>query len=181
VSGAIGFFVILRAPCRLTDPIAGYSCEAKPIPPLNSEQASKGDVSGGLTLIFAVRICSLRTMPIYSGLPMNRIDQDTEQAVRRFLGLIAHRYAIEGAILFGSRARGAHSPDSDADVAVLLKGEPQRSLPIRLDMADSAYDVLFETGINISPTPVWLDEWEHPERHANPALLRNISQEGIWL
>ncbi len=51
---------------------------------------------------------------------MNRLDGDTEAAVRRFLGLIADRYDTAGAIVFGSRARGTHRPDSDADVAVLL-------------------------------------------------------------
>ena len=110
---------------------------------------------------------------------MTRIDPDTEEAVRRFLGLIADRYDIACAILYGSRARGTHRPDSDADVAVLLKGEHQRFLTTKLAMADIAYDVLLETGINISPLPVWLDEWEHPENYSNPALLRNIANEGI--
>lgn len=112
---------------------------------------------------------------------MNRIDHDTEEAVRYFLTLIANRYDIAGSILYGSRARGTHRPDSDADVAVLLKGKHQRVLPTTLAMADVAYDVLLETGINISPLPVWLDEWEHPENYSNPALLHNIVREGIRL
>jgi hypothetical protein len=45
-------------------------------------------------------------------------------------------------------------------------------------MADVAFDVLLETGINITPLPVWLDEWEHPKTSSNPALLRNIAREG---
>lgn len=70
---------------------------------------------------------------------------------------------------------------SDADVAVLLSGGHQRFLTTALAMADVAYDVLLETGINISPLPVWLDEWEHQEAYPNPALLWNIAQEGIRL
>ncbi|MCK0506611.1 nucleotidyltransferase domain-containing protein [Aromatoleum anaerobium] len=112
---------------------------------------------------------------------MNRIDHCTEEAIRRFLALIASRYDTAGAIVYGSRARGTHRPDSDADVAVLLKGEHQRVLTTTLAMADVAYDVLLETGINISPLPVWLDEWEHPENFSNPALLRNIAREGVRL
>lgn len=111
----------------------------------------------------------------------NRIDRNTEQAVQRFLALIADRYDMAGAIVFGSRARGTHRPDSDADVAVLLKGEHQRALKTTLAMADVAYDVLLETGINISPLPVWLDDWEHPENFSNPALLHNIAREGVRL
>lgn len=112
---------------------------------------------------------------------MGHIDHETEEAVRRFLALIASRYDMAGAVIYGSRARGTHRPDSDADVAVLLRGEHQRVLPTTLAMADVAYDVLLETGINISPLPVWMDEWEHPERFSNPALLRNIAQEGVRL
>lgn len=112
---------------------------------------------------------------------MKHIDHATEEAVRRFIGLIADRYAMAGAIVFGSRARGTHRPGSDADVAVLLSGEHQRFLSTKLAMADVAFDVLLETGINISPLPVWLDEWEHPENYSNPSLLLNIAREGVRL
>ena len=110
-----------------------------------------------------------------------QIDHDTEEAVRRFLALLGDRYNMAGAIVYGSRARGTHRADSDADVAVLLSGEHQRFLPTKLAMSDVAFDVLLETGINISPLPVWLDEWEHPETYSNPALLQNIAREGVRL
>ena len=112
---------------------------------------------------------------------MNRIDHNTEEAVHRFLALIASRYDVVEAIVYGSRARGTHRPDSDVDVAVLLRGEHQRFLTAKLEMADIAFDVLLETGILISPLPVWLDEWENPESYSNPALLRNIHREGVRL
>jgi hypothetical protein len=44
-----------------------------------------------------------------------------------------------------------------------------------------AYDVLLETGINVAPLPIWLDEWNHPENYSNPALLHNIAKEGVRL
>lgn len=112
---------------------------------------------------------------------MNRIDPDTEQTVRRFLALIAGRYDMAEAIVYGSRARGTHRSDSDADVAVLLRGEPQRLLDTKLDMATTAFDVMLDTGILVSPLPIWLVEWDHPEDYSNPALLRNIDREGIRL
>jgi predicted nucleotidyltransferase len=82
-------------------------------------------------------------------------------------------------IVYGSRARGDHRPDSDADVAVLLVGAHKPFLDTKLKMSDAAYDILLDTGINISPLPVWLDEWEHPETYVNPALLANIAREGV--
>ncbi|MFC3853618.1 nucleotidyltransferase domain-containing protein [Salinispirillum marinum] len=112
---------------------------------------------------------------------MYSIDCHTEQAVRRFLELISNRFELAGAIVFGSRARGTHRSDSDADVAVLLRGPHQRFLTAKLNMADIAFDVLLETDILISPLPVWLDEWEHPENYSNPDLLRTIAREGVRL
>jgi hypothetical protein len=48
-------------------------------------------------------------------------------------------------------------------------------------MAQVAFDVVLETGINISPLPVWFDEWEHPESYSDPALLHNIAREEVRL
>lgn len=109
------------------------------------------------------------------------IDPDTEKAARAFVAKVASQYDLAGAILFGSRARRSHRPNSDADIAVLLHGQRGKFLDTKLALADIAYDVLLETGVLIQPLPVWEDEWEHPERYTNPALLRNIDREGVRL
>jgi hypothetical protein len=49
----------------------------------------------------------------------------------------------------------------------------------RSALSDLAYDVLLETGVLIQSLPIWEDDWNHPERHLSPALLRNISREGV--
>ena len=113
--------------------------------------------------------------------PPTRIDETTAVAMRLFMKRIAVDYETAGAILFGSRARRTHRADSDADVVVLLSGKHARFLPTKLAMSDVAFDVLLETGINISPFPVWLDEWAHPESYSNPELLRSIAREGVRL
>ena len=113
--------------------------------------------------------------------PPTRIDETTAVAMRLFMKRIAVDYETAGAILFGSRARRTHRADSDADVAVLLSGAHARFLPTKLAMSDVAFGVLLETGINISPFPVWLDEWAHPECYSNPELLRSIAREGVCL
>jgi len=111
----------------------------------------------------------------------SKLDPQTEQAVRRFLEVAQEQFHPKGAIVFGSRARGTHRVDSDADVAVLLDGEYAGLVSTKMAMANLAFDVLMETGINISPLPVWMDQWEHPERFSNPSLLENIAREGIRL
>jgi predicted nucleotidyltransferase len=109
------------------------------------------------------------------------IDAETLNAANAFLEMVAARYDMAGAILFGSRARKSHRPDSDADVAVLLHGLPGKFVATKLAMADIAYDVLLNTGIRIQPLPIWEAEWNHPEGYSNPRLLQNIGREGIRL
>jgi len=55
---------------------------------------------------------------------------------------IASQYDIADAIVFGSRARHNHTPYSDADIAILLRGKPGKFVLTKLAMADIAYDVL---------------------------------------
>ena len=109
------------------------------------------------------------------------LDQATLAATNAFMERIGGKYSIEGAILFGSRARRTHSDDSDADVAVLLRDHSEVDMATRLAMADIAFDVLMDTGVLVTPIPIWMDEWNHPENHSNPQLLDNIKREGIPL
>lgn len=109
------------------------------------------------------------------------MDPNTERAARAFLDKVASQYALAGAILFGSRARHTHRSDSDADIAVVLHGAPGRRIDAALRMADIAFDVMLETGVLVEALPLWEDEWEHPERFANPALIEHIRHEGMRL
>lgn len=107
------------------------------------------------------------------------MDTLTELTVRKFSDSIKSRYDVAGMILFGSRARQAHGFDSDADVAVLLKSQNKKSLTIKLEMADIAFDIMLETGILVSPLPINIHQWENPSSSGNPQLLKNIRKEGI--
>ena len=51
------------------------------------------------------------------------IDPETARAASMFVERVSTQYPINGAILIGSRARGGFRPDSDADIAVLLRGQ----------------------------------------------------------
>lgn len=100
---------------------------------------------------------------------------------RQFLENVSRHFDVKGGYLFGSRARGDSHEESDADIAVLLKGPKGDFIDSKLSMDDIAYDTLLETGIRIQPLPVWEEEWEHPQQFSNPYLLRNITQDGIPL
>jgi predicted nucleotidyltransferase len=81
-------------------------------------------------------------------------------------------------VLFGSRSRGEARSDSDIDVAVVLRELRDRRAD-RDRLADLAYDAIVETSMDIQTVPVSLDEWEHPEHHTNPALIRAIKRDGV--
>ena len=111
----------------------------------------------------------------------DRLDAETERAARLFVARVSSQYEVVGAVVFGSRARRSHRPDSDTDIAILLRGKRGPFLGTKLALADIAFDVLLETGILIQPLPVWEDDWEDPDHAANPRLIRNIAREGIRL
>ena len=107
------------------------------------------------------------------------MNSDTEHSAKMFLARVRKTYPLSGALLFGSRARHDGNAASDADVAVLMRGVPgKRAEPARV-MAGIAFDVMLETGILIDPLPLWEDEWMHPERFSNPALIENIRRDGV--
>jgi predicted nucleotidyltransferase len=106
------------------------------------------------------------------------LDSETERAARTFMRRLAGRYPVREAIVFGSRARGAHGPDSDVDVAVVLRGARGDRVAVALDMAGIAFDVLLETGLLIEALPLWESELDHPETFRNRRLLDNIRREG---
>jgi len=111
-----------------------------------------------------------------------RPENATERGVAlAFLDKLRGTYDVAELIMFGSRARGDHRPDSDLDLAVVLKGRRGNFLDARMDMAGIAFDVMMETGVLVQPFPMWDGDLAHPERFTNPALIQNIAQDGIRL
>lgn len=109
------------------------------------------------------------------------MDSQTEQTARLFLDRIRERYALREAYLFGSRARQQAGSESDADIALLLKGKTGSRADTSVEMAAIAFDVMLETGVLVDALPFWEDEWAHPERFGNPALIQNILRDGVHL
>jgi antitoxin ChpS len=84
-------------------------------------------------------------------------------------------------ILFGSRARGDHSADSDADVAVVLAGPIGKTFAIKSIIIDDTYDLFLDSGVLIQPWPLeesWLDD---PALPPCPHIVTSVLREGIDL
>jgi len=109
------------------------------------------------------------------------LDAETERAARVFMQRIEGKYPTIEGLVYGSRARGDHRPDSDADLAVILKGERGDRYKVSGEMAGIAFDVMLETGILVQAVPLWEGELKQPERFSNPALIDNIKREGLRL
>ena len=77
------------------------------------------------------------------------VDAETARAAKVVLGRIAKRYAVSEAILFGSRARRTRREDSDADIAVAIRGKHGKRSTVAQDMAGVAFEVLLSTGVLI--------------------------------
>jgi predicted nucleotidyltransferase len=108
-------------------------------------------------------------------------DALTTNAIRVFLERVSEKYDVSSAKLFGSQARSNARPDSDFDIAIILRGKRGDFIGTKLEMTDMAYDALLEGGIHIQALPVWEDEFLHPEDYSNPHLLENIEREGQLL
>ena len=104
---------------------------------------------------------------------------ETMSGVQAFLRRLQDAYPVIEAFLFGSRARGDHRHDSDADVAVVLAGEGGDRYRVAGHMAEIAFDVMLETGILVDPLPLWQRELRQPETFGNPALIAAIAREGV--
>jgi uncharacterized protein len=87
---------------------------------------------------------------------------------------------LQRIVLFGSRARGDAGPDSDVDVAVVLKDIRDR-VADRNRLADIAYDAIVETYVDVQALPISQDEWDHPDLHRNPDLIRAIKRDGRYI
>ena len=65
-----------------------------------------------------------------------QITASTLTATRAFAERVAQAYPTQKAILFGSRARGTEHDESDADVAIILKGAVGPFIKTKMAMND---------------------------------------------
>ena len=100
-----------------------------------------------------------------------------DPALTRFRAALTEIYGdrLERAVLFGSRARGDHRPDSDYDVAVFL--HDMGGLWDELGpLADVTTAILVDMGAEITAQPFPAGEY----RDDRP-LMREIAREGLDL
>src|SRR5882724_6732800 len=94
---------------------------------------------------------------------MRRLDQvalkpaDSE-AVRRATAILKQRFPVERVVLFGSKARGQDSPESDIDLLVLTRrtlGQAEKA-----GIVEALFDLQLELDVVLSTLVASLEEWE---------------------
>ena len=128
----------------------------------------------------AVNQCSLgQEKPV--GNSVRTVDQILSHAASS--RLVEYKHAVERAlpgverlILFGSRARGEARPDSDYDIAVILRDLSNRRR-VRRVLSDLAYDHIL-SGFFIRPIPLPSDYLE-PREGRLTELAEDIIRDGV--
>lgn len=106
-------------------------------------------------------------------------EDEVSLALKAFAQSVRAKYGtrVKKILLFGSRARGDHRPDSDADVAVVLEDGDWSFWREKMVLGGLAYDQIMDLGVVIQSWPIAASEWFEPERHRNPAFVRDIRRE----
>src|SRR4051794_6308558 len=88
-------------------------------------------------------------------------EEEAIRAVERFAAEVRRHYGgrLKGIFLFGSRARQDHSPESDADVAIVLKDADWEEWVERHRLVRLAYRISMDTGLAIQPWPFSEQQW----------------------
>jgi predicted nucleotidyltransferase len=98
-----------------------------------------------------------------------------DPVLRRFRGEVEKLFPgrVEQVILYGSRARGEAGPQSDYDLAVVLREYSGGWSEIDR-LADLQWDLLVELGADLSALPFSRHDFEHAS-----ALVSEIKRDGI--
>ena len=100
-------------------------------------------------------------------------DAAVNKAVEDFARAVLSAYGsrVKGLYLFGSRSRGDHTPESDADIAVVLADGDWKEWPETKRLTDIAYDFIVATGADLQTWPISESAWVNPTTHPESALI----------
>ena len=105
-------------------------------------------------------------------------DLDLHPAVLRFCDAARQQFAdrLERIVLYGSRARGDHRPDSDYDIAIFVRDLDNAYVEYK-PLAGLMMQILADDDIEINARLHPADAW----RMSTAPLMRNIRHEGLDL
>jgi len=111
------------------------------------------------------------------------MDAQSETVARKVKMALADVYGDRLAALyvFGSRARGDHQPDSDLDLAVILRNTPSSLAHADDTLLDVTYPIEIDHGVHIQAWGLAADEAGLPSTAFRSRLAETIRREGVLL
>jgi predicted nucleotidyltransferase len=103
----------------------------------------------GLSSAFSLSVKTIADMPLQ--------DRD-RQAIEKAVHLLRERFPIDRVVLYGSKARGSDTPESDVDLLLLTKRA--LSWQERNAITDALFDIELEHDVVISTLTVPSSEWQ---------------------
>lgn len=93
-----------------------------------------------------------------------------------FVARVRARYGskLEGVYLYGSRARGDHRPDSDADVAVVIDDGDWSDVAETVSLAEESFEILVDQSLDIQPRAIAASHWRDPQLDREAWLIHRI-------
>ena len=105
------------------------------------------------------------------------MDERDRKIAEAFKSLVAQRVKIHEMLVFGSRARGDATQESDLDVFIVVD---RLDYSIEKHISDSAWEAGFREGVVVVPVAVSIETREHsPFRES--AFAKNVSADGVIL
>ena len=110
---------------------------------------------------------------------LRHLSSTEQQAILEFVQLLKEQFngRVRSALLFGSKARGEDTPDSDLDVLIVVDSDDWR---VHKQIRYLAADVCLEYGLNLSPR-VWSTSHHREVEELQPLLYQSICRDGINL
>ena len=101
------------------------------------------------------------------------------RALDRFVEAVRAHYGdgLDEIVVFGSRARGDETPDSDVDLAIILRDTVSDYWSEKFLLVDLSGDALLDAGLIIQSFPISRAEWTSPDSHRNPRFVRAIRRD----
>ena len=95
----------------------------------------------------------------------------------RFRAAVTEIYGdrLDRFVLYGSRARGDHRPDSDYDVAIFLRDMPERTIAMTR-LAEMETDILYDSGAVINALPFPAEAYGE-----RTGFMHELRQDGLEL
>jgi predicted nucleotidyltransferase len=131
-------------------------------------------------MLFSLRLFDLLSP---QRLEVRQMDSQSEAVAQEVKAALAQAYGDRLAALyvFGSRARGDHRPDSDLDLAVILRNASPSLASVDDALLEVTYPIEIKRGVHIQAWALAADDAGQPSTAYRSRLAETIRREGILL